>query len=372
MPHRPRWLRLIAVPAALVLLAAGSVLACSVPVWRYALERWPSSPYLVHVFHKGPLTPGETARVRHLAAALGSGTGAAVAEVHGVNLDGDVPPKVRAVWERDGGEALPWVVVRYPMMLDMPRAVWAGPLDAGALATLPGSPARAELARRLLSDSAVFVFLETGRADEDDAAAARLRAILEELERTLELPGPVDGTWGDVLYDEGGAPDLEVAFSILRVGRDDPAEALFVSMLLQTEHDLLDLDQPIAFAVYGRGLALPALVGAGINAEMVGEACAWVVGPCSCVVREENPGIDLLIAADWDAALAAQGEAVPSAGPAPVGGLGEFVATPADEPVAAARPASSLLWNVLLAMGGIVLLVVIAALVLLRRKGAGA
>ena len=34
----------------------GAVLACSVPVFRYALERWQSDNYAVVVFHKGALS----------------------------------------------------------------------------------------------------------------------------------------------------------------------------------------------------------------------------------------------------------------------------------------------------------------------------
>ncbi len=34
-------------------------LACSVPVFRYALERWPPDTYRYVVFHDGPLTPDQ-------------------------------------------------------------------------------------------------------------------------------------------------------------------------------------------------------------------------------------------------------------------------------------------------------------------------
>ena len=36
-------------------LLATAAWACNVPVFRYALERWPADPYLMLVFHDGPL-----------------------------------------------------------------------------------------------------------------------------------------------------------------------------------------------------------------------------------------------------------------------------------------------------------------------------
>ena len=35
---------------------AGHARACSVPVFRYALERWENAPYQAIVFHRGPLS----------------------------------------------------------------------------------------------------------------------------------------------------------------------------------------------------------------------------------------------------------------------------------------------------------------------------
>src|SRR5205807_1381286 len=50
----------------------------------------------------------------------------------------------------------------------------------------------------------------------------------------------------------------------------------------------------------GRGIALYALVGKGITAENIAKAAGFLVGECSCEVRRQNPGVDLLMAADWE------------------------------------------------------------------------
>ena len=38
--------------------------ACSVPVFRYALERWPAAPYELIVFHRGALPAAEQGLVK--------------------------------------------------------------------------------------------------------------------------------------------------------------------------------------------------------------------------------------------------------------------------------------------------------------------
>ncbi len=77
-------------------------------------------------------------------------------------------------------------------------------------------------------------------------------------------------------------------------------------MLLGTERDLAGFKEPLLFPVFGRGRALYALAGKGINRETLDEAATFLIGKCSCQVKELNPGVDLLLAADWDKLVKAQ------------------------------------------------------------------
>src|SRR5262249_1352056 len=61
--------------------------------------------------------------------------------------------------------------------------------------------------------------------------------------------------------------------------------------------------QPLALPVFGRGRAMQPLVGGGINPEMITEYCSYLVGPCTCQVKKQNPGVDLLFVVDWDARI---------------------------------------------------------------------
>ena len=93
--------------------------------------------------------------------------------------------------------------------------------------------------------------------------------------------------------------------AVVKVSRTDPAEKWLVKMLLAVEPDLNDAEyakDPMVFAVYGRGRAMPPYVGKGITTENLLDCVTFLAGACSCTVKDRNPGVDLLMRFDWDAA----------------------------------------------------------------------
>jgi hypothetical protein len=78
-------------------------------------------------------------------------------------------------------------------------------------------------------------------------------------------------------------------------------------MLIHSESDLAERTEPMVFPVYGRGRALWGLIGPGITASNIRDSASFLVGACSCEVKEQNPGFDLLLAADWDELLSQGG-----------------------------------------------------------------
>jgi hypothetical protein len=71
-------------------------------------------------------------------------------------------------------------------------------------------------------------------------------------------------------------------------------------MLMNSEADLAELNEPLVFPVFGRGRSLLPLVGAGITPENIRGSARFLAGACSCQVKEQNPGFDLLVAANWN------------------------------------------------------------------------
>jgi hypothetical protein len=369
-----------------------------VPVFRYALERWPSDTHRVLVFHKGKLAEADQAVVDWLKKVGTREDGPSPLDVEAVDLAGKPDEAMRELWKAQGDPELPWMVVLYPVSSGIPVPAWAGRLTADAAKRLVDSPARQEIARRILDgESAVWLLVECGQQDKDDAAAKLLEGQLKEQQEGLKLPAQDALTAQDDAGKEGAAPpdtveilggppapaapELRVAFALLRVKRTDPAEVPFVSTLLHLGKDLPEVTEPMAFPVYGRGRVLPPFVGAEINADNLGDACAFLVGPCACQIKAQAPGTDLLMLTDWDAAL--EGTAVKEELP-PLLGVPDTTTPSAErapvpprltseEPVSARGEGtglapSPLVRNIAIAVGAALVVLGIATLVVLRKS----
>ena len=302
-------------------LAASVALACNVPVFRYALERWPADPYELVVLHEGKLSAEEVAAVDMLRKTdLRSDTPANF-NVRTIEISASNDRLLEDIWKKREGDSGPLLVTLYPRNAqEVPdRIVSVHPLSSQIVQRSVDSPMRQQLAKRLLSgDSAVWVFVPCGDKDQDEAALERLKLEVKKNQQSLELP-PQDELEEDDLFQPENPIELRLGFSIITVDRKDPKETFFLEMLMGSEPDLESLEEPMAFPVIGRGRVLYALVGKGIFRDTIAMASRFVVGPCSCQVKEQNPGFDLLLAVDWDEKLggAAISEPVetPSKGP---------------------------------------------------------
>ena len=294
--------RRIVVTTALVLFVATSVvLACSVPVFRYALEHWRPDPYVAFVFHSGDLTEEQQAVVQAMQPRDENGQPAANVFVKAVDVQNDSDPVTQKIWQEHQSQKLPWLVVHSPPKWGPPQTIWQGEFNKDNAGIVMDSPARSTISKRLVDgESVVWAFLECGRKEEDDAAYQILTTELQKLEKKLKLPEIETEDLGDLSV----APDsLRVAFSAVRISRDDVRERAFVDMLLRVEPDLLDEDvtsQPMAFPVFGRGRALYALVGKGIAPDVIKDASEFLCGACQCTVKAQNPGVDLIMNVDWE------------------------------------------------------------------------
>jgi len=381
--------------------------ACTTPVFRYALERWDPDPYEVVVTHRGPLDEKDEAAVAALRKAVeGPPSPNALVSVVDPSADAAKPTEAgeAAVKEDVAAGAAEGVsegarlAVRYPRILGIQDSAWEGPLSGVEPGAFFDSPARKEIARLILSgDSAVWMLLESGDKEKDEAAAKTLASALEGVKGKLKLPEQPPDAGIDPFGGMIGGPPLKMAFSMLRVSRSDPAEAMLVQFLLRSDANLRDAKDPIAFPIFGRGRALCALMGEQLDEATIEEVCSFLIGWCSCEVKAQNPGIDLLMTADWNGAFraemlqeielpspaAAVAESAPDPKPEPEATASpdavkaaseaapETPAPAAPEPVPAplqaSTPSSPLVRNILIAAGAALLLVVAASLALRRR-----
>jgi hypothetical protein len=282
----------------LLILVPSSAFACSTPVFRYALERWAADYYEAVYIHRGPLTQDEKQLLDKLRQE-GSETEAFLnLRVLDMDITSSTEEKVKTLLMSEKlPDTLPVLVLWYPWQKGRTPPIWQGQLTPSTVKAFLQSPVRQKLAEYLTEgQTAVWIFFESGNAAKDKAALALLEKELETA--TQELKDEAES-----MPDELAGPELTYEFSILPVSRSDPNESVLLSLLLNSEPDLDEYSgEPVIFPVFGRGRALYALIGEGINTDNIREAVAFIVGPCGCEIKMLNPGVDLLMAANWDAA----------------------------------------------------------------------
>jgi len=295
---------------------SGLALACQTPVFRYALERWKPSVYPLLVFHRGALTAEQekaVATLRH----LGETQKLANVALRLVDLAEPMPEGVATVWKAQTNATAPWVVLRYPDSEPETPSAWAGPLTAQNLERLVDSPLRRAVVRGLAAGhAAVWIVLECGDRAADERVASFLEKELKKAQRRIELAPDPDRPDSTNLT-------LEISFQTLRSPRQSPEEELFVHTMLSVEPELAARKTPIVVPVFGRGRALCALPESQITLEVMRETLEFLTGACSCEVKELNPGLDLLMTAQWEEVAGAMRYSEPP--PPELVGLGGLV-----------------------------------------------
>lgn len=280
---------------ALLALVAQFAGACQVPVFRYALERWAPAEYRLTI------TPAEAGLSAEEKRGLDQLRATITDETAPLNLAIEIAPP--------SGSGPAQMALNFPLKPREPAKppIWQGPFTVESVQQLIDSPVRQEIRKRLLAgESAVWVLIESGDHARDDKAFAALTTALGEAQVSLKLPdGVVTPSAAAGRAQENAEVlrtdlPLQIAFSTLRVPRGDAKEAALLAMLTHLEDDLGGYTgEPMVFPVFGRGRALEPLIGAGIHRDNVVEHSGYLCGACSCEVKDQNPGVDLLIAANW-------------------------------------------------------------------------
>ena len=262
-------------------LATASAHACSIPVFRYALDRWQADPFALEI-------------------SVGDAKDEAVARF--LRNQTDSSP-LNMMTSRTNEEGLSRLA--FPHAATDAAPAWSGKLDGKTLPRITDSPTRAEIVKRILAgDCGVWVLVESGQREADDRAAAALEKRLRYLEQVAQIP-PIDPN--DPSSQLGPGPALGVKFSLLRIRPDDESEKAFTAMLAGPNGYMENANGPWLALVFGRGRALGAWAAEGFGNEQIDEACLFLLGACSCEVKRMNPGWDLLVNVDWNESLHAMG-----------------------------------------------------------------
>ena len=320
--HRIRSTMQFIIVMMLCLLTDATVVACNIPVFRYALERWQPDSCELIVFHKGPLSDGQQQLLQQLDGERMKRNAAVTTSLTLSDLSEPTPPHT-AVWQSITSTtkqdiATPYLVVR--MKLGEGRTVngWHGSLSDAVNTGIVDSPARRELASRLLAGhSVVWLVIQPENkpavATEVRGLNASVRQSLVNnfpwLSQNLELPEGI-GLPGSELHSE---IPLLLKFSLLEIDRNDPGETFLINLFSQIQPEAAQRGEALIVPVFGRGRALEVIPASVLTPQLTKDLTVFLSGACSCQVKEQNPGFDLLMSVDWNKELFGEGNAPPPA-----------------------------------------------------------
>lgn len=297
---------------AIALLSMVQVWACKLPVFRYALERWPVDRYRIVAMVQNP----EQESIKAALEALKS------VKPDELNMDLEIVPLATLsdaeLWQLEGvedGVFTDRLQVFYPRRKGTWQKCWDGDLTIENVEAWLESPSRKRLAADMVSGvSAVWILVEGKDAATNDRVAADLQAALDRAESEIKIPDGViprdgaseylrqhpDASMDDVLRCD---VPLNVAFRIHRLSRDDASERATLSII-----DGLggNADTPLLVPVFGRGRMLDAIATREINDDFIQKICRYMVSECSCTVKALNPGTDLLMKINWQTELGSE------------------------------------------------------------------
>jgi len=148
--------------------------------------------------------------------------------------------------------------------------------DKKALESLATSPFRKMIASDLINGKlCVMLYLKSGYSEKDEKGLAVLN-------KTLEM-----SPFGNII-------------SVVELDRNSDEERLLVSMLLNVESDLKEIQEPMLFGVFGKFRALEPLLAKGISKENINLMIDFFTADCSCLIKDHLPGKSLLYTGNWE------------------------------------------------------------------------
>lgn len=311
LPLRPVLRPLVALAVCLSVLGPGraEVHACSVPTFRYWLERLEADLYTAVLFCRDEQMPRVQKWARQIEKASTADPNYANIRPVIVNLDTTEDERLLAFYEAQGKPALPHMMVFYPpprtgwgrqneieATLKMPD-IWSGTPSDAVIASLLDSPVRRRIVRGIYAgDSVVYLFVPGKDKRSNDRIRDLMRQQLPKLQQTCRLPAIAPD---DLHYLSQFGPPLHVAFRFLELRRDTPGEQMLLSMLRKMDPELYDQDKPMLFCVFARGRLVPPIPGEQITEDVLAELSFFFTGECSCEIKGQLPGVDLLMTAGW-------------------------------------------------------------------------
>lgn len=148
--------------------------------------------------------------------------------------------------------------------------------STGEMNNLSVSPLRTKIASELMAGKlCVMLYLTTANKEKDEKG-------LKIIQKSI-----ASSPFKDII-------------TLVELSRNSIEEAHFASCLLNVESDLRSIPEPMLFGIFGRFKALEPLLGKGITEENINLMINFLTADCSCLIKDNLPGTDILFTDNWD------------------------------------------------------------------------
>lgn len=281
----------------LILLMASSVVhACSLPVFRYALENWEDDNHIL--FLPADASEEVIEKWRALKKRV-----AVEFDIEQADSDDGRPPGLylsngMGLWL--SYEELGVKGTQFPTDEQMEKK-WS---NASSLKVING----------LLSGDSIVFLISGGDEAARQAAEKKIRPRVATLLEYITLAEDVVESWKnfhsppDEFYSPprghvSSAVPLGMAVSFVQLASNEPlAKQVRAMFTIEQAHEdkLGKAETVFVTAVFGRGRAIPICADDEITNSIIDQILYFVTGSCSCKIKEENPGYDLQLPIYWD------------------------------------------------------------------------
>ena len=285
------------------------ITACNIPVFRYALERWPPDYYRCYIFHNAELDADAKAMATELDATYTVQSTPCNIICTFVDLNKKYPNSIMKVYnEHVKDKTLPVMVVSSPANYsERQKTFWVKPFNKKALMQVVDSPARVAIYEKIMhGESAVWVLFTSGDEKRDNAARAILSGTISNLMETCTMPEGVIPVGQEVMHphEEENKLELEIplkiSFSVIEVSQQDPAEAFFIENIKSSsDHMTNAAGGPFTVPIFGQGRVAAAIIERDMLLDNMTYLGYYISDACSCQAKAQNIGFDLLMLGDW-------------------------------------------------------------------------
>ncbi len=254
--------------------------ACSVPVFRYALEYWQPDPYQI-ILNYNPLQSNNFKKI--------------VKEInkHSNNRSFIVKKTKRS-------QANQGIILKYPANTKIKNNIYEDSLTVENFEKIIKSPARQKLIDKITGgDSLVFLILEGDNHNQNNRISKTILKNISILENEIKLPHELS----DIPKEDLSIYDTNIIFklSMMRLSKTNSEEKVFINVLTKSlPEKIYKKSEPIVFPIFARGRMIGAILEKDLNTETLRRLCEYIAGECSCEIKSRNPGFDTFIPVGWN------------------------------------------------------------------------